>query len=176
MAQQWIRWTSDTAKNYETFIHIWVVQFKWHFFNKVESCGLICLTLRLAQKGLKGKNSSYLKSPSHLILLYFGWASEKTQEVPGICIHPHYCTVKNTCTLHCLLSTACSKMRILVCQPTSMKQSKWIWRRKQNRLPLESRTPSGVDCGLWAPCPVSMETTYRPENQAPRKKSSKAPT
>ena len=25
----------------------------------------------------------------------------------------------------------------------------------------------GLDCGLWALCPVSMETTYQLENQAP---------
>ena len=25
----------------------------------------------------------------------------------------------------------------------------------------------GLDCGLWAICPVSMETTYQLENQAP---------
>ena len=29
----------------------------------------------------------------------------------------------------------------------------------------------GLDCGLWAICPVSMETTYQLENQAPGRKS-----
>ena len=32
----------------------------------------------------------------------------------------------------------------------------------------------GLDCGLWAICPVSMETSYQLENQAPRRKSPKA--
>ena len=32
---------------------------------------------------------------------------------------------------------------------------------RQNRLHL------GPDCGLWALCPVSMETTHQPENQRP---------
>ena len=31
----------------------------------------------------------------------------------------------------------------------------------------------GPDCGRWAICPVSMETTYQLENQAPRRKSLK---
>ena len=26
----------------------------------------------------------------------------------------------------------------------------------------------GLDCGLWAICPVSMEMTYQLENQTPR--------
>ena len=32
----------------------------------------------------------------------------------------------------------------------------------------------GPDCGLWAICPVSMETTYQLENQAPGRRSSRA--
>ena len=32
----------------------------------------------------------------------------------------------------------------------------------------------GPDCGLWAICPVSMETTYQLENQAPGRKSPRA--
>ena len=32
----------------------------------------------------------------------------------------------------------------------------------------------GPDCGLWAICPVSMETTYLLENQAPERKSPRA--
>ena len=32
----------------------------------------------------------------------------------------------------------------------------------------------GPDCGLGAICPVSMETTYQLENQAPRRKSPRA--
>ena len=38
---------------------------------------------------------------------------------------------------------------------------------RQNRLHLESRTPSWAGRGLWAICPVSMETTYQLEKQAP---------
>ena len=34
----------------------------------------------------------------------------------------------------------------------------------------------GPDCGLWATCPVSIETTYQLENQAPRRKSPRAHT
>ena len=32
----------------------------------------------------------------------------------------------------------------------------------------------GPDCGLWAICPVSMETVYQLENQAPGRKSPRA--
>ena len=32
----------------------------------------------------------------------------------------------------------------------------------------------GLDCGLWAICPVSMKTTYQLENQAPGRKSPRA--
>ena len=32
----------------------------------------------------------------------------------------------------------------------------------------------GPDCGLWGLCPVSMETTYQLENQAPGRKSPRA--
>ena len=45
---------------------------------------------------------------------------------------------------------------------------------RQNRLRLESRTPSWA--GLWTLSPVSMETTYQLENQAPRRKSLRART
>ena len=57
----------------------------------------------------------------------------------------------------------------------SLDLQKWSgWRRKQNRLNLESRLHLGLDCGLWAICPVSMETTCQLENQAPGRKSPRA--
>ena len=38
---------------------------------------------------------------------------------------------------------------------------------RQNRLHLESRTPSWARLWTWAICPVSMETTYQLEHQTP---------
>ena len=39
---------------------------------------------------------------------------------------------------------------------------------------LKVRLRLGPDCGLWAICPGSMETTHQMENQAPRRKSPRA--
>ena len=33
---------------------------------------------------------------------------------------------------------------------------------------LKSGLHPGLDCGLWAICPLPMETTYQLENQTPR--------
>ena len=39
---------------------------------------------------------------------------------------------------------------------------------------LKAELNLGPDCGFWVICPVSMETTYQLENQAPRRKSPRA--
>ena len=44
-------------------------------------------------------------------------------------------------------------------------------RRKQKGSILKAGLHLGPDCGLWSISPVSMETTYQLENQAPRRKS-----
>ena len=39
---------------------------------------------------------------------------------------------------------------------------------------LKAELHLGLDCGLWGICPVSMETTYQLETQAPRMEEPKA--
>ena len=64
------------------------------------------------------------------------------------------------------------------CKQFQVKWKRWLMRAQRN-FEGGTRTGSilkaglhlGLDCGLWAICPVYMETTYQLENQAPGRKS-----
>ena len=95
-------------------------------------------------------------------------------------------------TLETEEKTLLTSQRILAFSPL---WSAWlsIWRVRFNnprliqqnlKTPLEGGNRTGsilkaglqlkLDCGLWVICPISMETTYQLESQAPRRKSPRA--